>query len=90
MLPSEIATATYEITNGINENNYLNLVLYPNPTSSIVTIELGNLNATKMELLSMNGQVIFTSSDIANVITLNLSQYSDGIYFIRNSDGRKA
>jgi hypothetical protein len=83
MLPSEIATATYEITNGINENNNANIVLYPNPTSSIVTIELGNLTVTKMELLSMNGQVIFTSSAIENVITLNLSQYSDGIYFVR-------
>lgn len=83
MLPSEIATATYNLTTGINENNNLTIILYPNPTSSIVNIELPSLNNAQIELLSMDGQLISSSIVTENVITLNLSQYSDGIYFIR-------
>lgn len=83
MLPSEIATATYNLTTGINENNNLTIILYPNPTSSIVNIELPSLNNAQIELLSMDGQLILSSTVTENVITLNLSQYSDGIYFIR-------
>lgn len=66
------------------ETSFNNINIYPNPTKSIVTIDLGvNLteNAT-IELLNIVGKSIY-SETTNNKTTINLSSYSKGIYLVK-------
>jgi hypothetical protein len=74
---------------GIEENNLSKLSLYPNPTNSFVTIDLGetltNVNTT---LTNSLGQVIlFLQFESTDFINLNI-EAPTGIYFLQlESDG---
>lgn len=57
--------------------------IYPNPTTSDVTLDLSGLNARTVDLFSMNGQLLNSVIPTENVMTLSLSQYANGIYFVR-------
>ena len=83
MLNSEMTSATYTITPvGIHDMQQ-QVSIYPNPTSSDVTLDLSGLNARTVELFSMNGQLLNSVIPTENVMTLSLSQYAAGIYFVR-------
>ena len=82
MINSEVAMATYDITTGIYDVQQ-NVCIYPNPTSGDVTLDLSGLNAKTVELFSMNGQLLNTVVPTAETMTLSLSQYAAGIYFVR-------
>ena len=57
--------------------------IYPNPTSGDVTLDLSGLNARTIELFSANGQLLNTVVPTDETITLSLSNYAAGIYFVR-------
>ena len=61
------------ITNGIN--------IYPNPTTGKVFIEGENINF--IEVLNVNGQTIYTKQVNANTTNIDLSNKTNGIYFIK-------
>ena len=82
LLNSEIAEATYSIPVGIRDMQQ-NISLYPNPTNGNVTLDLSGLNAKTVELFSMNGQLLNTMVPTTETMTLSLSQYAAGIYFVR-------
>ena len=82
MINSEVAIITYEVTTGIYDVQQ-NVSIYPNPTTSDVTLDLSGLNARTVELFSMNGQLLNTVVPTTETMTLSLSQYANGIYFVR-------
>lgn len=82
LLNSEIAEATYSIPVGIRDMQQ-NISIYPNPTNGNVTLDLSGLNAKTVELFSMNGQLLNTVVPTDETMTLSLSQYAAGIYFVR-------
>ena len=77
-----MAIATYEVTTGIYDVQQ-NVSIYPNPTSGNVTLDLSGLNARTVELFSMNGQLLNSMVPTTETMTLSLSQYANGIYFVR-------
>lgn len=83
MLNSALASATYTITPvGIHDIQQ-NVSIYPNPTTSDVTLDLSGLNAKTVELFSMNGQLLNTVVPTDETMIMSLSQYAAGIYFVR-------
>lgn len=58
-----------------------NIVVYPNPTSNVVTID--NFENADIQVLSMTGQVVLNVNDVQNRTSLDLSQFAQGTYFIR-------
>ena len=82
MLNSEVAEGIYTFTVGIHEIQQI-VNIYPNPTTSDVTLDLSGLNAKTVELFSMNGQLLTTVVPTDETMTLSLSQYTNGIYFVR-------
>lgn len=83
MLNSEVASATYIInTVGIHDMQQ-QVSIYPNPTSGDVTLDLSGLNAKTVDLFSMNGQLLNTVVPTNETMTMSLSQYAAGIYFVR-------
>ena len=81
MLNSEIASVTYTPV-GIHDMQQ-QVSIYPNPTSGDVTLDLSGLNAKTVELFSMNGQLLNTVVPTNDTMTMSLSQYAAGIYFVR-------
>jgi hypothetical protein len=85
MLNSEVVTESYcvLICDGIQDAQQQTVSIYPNPTASDVTLDLSGLNAKTVELFSMNGQLLSTVVPTDETMTLSLSQYANGIYFVR-------
>lgn len=66
---------------GINENNLLDVSLYPNPTNESVTIEIPTLlNDLTYHLYDMTGKLITTGDITDNKTLMNMSNYSSGEY----------
>ena len=86
-----------EILNGIDDNcNKLidegvaidetiinNIKIYPNPANDILNIDYsGNLPAT-LEVISMQGQIIFANYVNASFVIINVKEYAPGIYLLK-------
>lgn len=87
----------YGLTTGINdiENVSRNLHCYPNPVSSILTIELNSIISSKetyqIQIYDMNGKLVksTTVKEVSDAIELDLSNLSNGNYslnLVQNSN----
>jgi hypothetical protein len=62
----------------------LGVRIYPNPTNGMVNINLGSNNSTvNYSISSIEGKVVETGKTSTNNITVDLSNESKGVYFIR-------
>ena len=69
---------------GINETANNVVSIYPNPTNGMVNINLGSNNSTvNYSISSIEGKVVETGKTSTNSITVDLSDESKGVYFIR-------
>ncbi|HRP60011.1 MAG TPA: T9SS type A sorting domain-containing protein, partial [Vicingus sp.] len=58
--------------------------IYPNPTNGMVSINLGSKNSVvDYTISSIEGKVIETGKTSSNIIAVDLSNESKGVYFIR-------
>ncbi len=96
----ECITAThsagnYVLTQGLHQNSYvitsvenlakdINISVYPNPTTDLITIDLlssaGHNNV--MTVTDINGKVLQQVEVINEVEQLSFSNYANGIYFL--------
>ncbi len=56
--------------------------LYPNPANSILTVEFARPQWYSIELASLNGHVIYSTSLDGTSIQIDLSSFPKGVYFI--------
>ena len=69
---------------GINETANHVVSIYPNPTNGMVNINLGSNNSTvNYSITSIEGKVIETGKTSTNNITVDLSNESKGVYFVK-------
>jgi hypothetical protein len=65
--------------------------IYPNPSSSIITVELNNNMSANFIVYNLQGQVInhINKQENSSIIKIDISDYINGIYFIKviNSQG---
>jgi hypothetical protein len=73
-------------TAGIEEQEALNLIAYPNPTNGLVTIS-GQTTGTII-LTNLKGQQLMTI-DLQQQATLDVSQLQSGLYFLKYSNGNQ-
>lgn len=75
---------------GVDENNALEQVsIFPNPTSSNISIDLSSLNETQVSIsvIDITGKVIFTEKNTTGgVVTLDMTRFAKGTYQIRLED----
>jgi hypothetical protein len=84
-------SACYTVTGvGVLANNFENeLLLYPNPTSGILTIEFGNNSGTiNYTVTSVEGKTIRKSQTTDQLLRLDLTNESNGIYFLIVNDNK--
>ena len=58
------------------------IMIYPNPTSDILTIETNGFGTHSIRLHSLNGKEIYSTSFTGSIHELDLSIYQKGIYFL--------
>lgn len=83
---SEVAIAKYIIEKsdvGINENEIAGVKVYPNPTTSYINIELGNVNAKRVDVIAANGQIVYTTTAVENNVQVSFDGCAKGMYFVR-------
>jgi Flp pilus assembly pilin Flp len=69
-------------TIGINElNNAVAISLYPNPTSGKITIQCNDMQ--QLELLDITGKTVYEQAVSSNMLEIDISTYSKGLYFIK-------
>jgi len=76
---------------GIDERKeIMNLALYPNPTSSNVTVT-ANENISKITITDMLGKVVFEQQEVGKTVTISTVNFSKGFYLVRvESNGATA
>jgi|GEM_PF-3471774 len=82
---SDILNVNVTDCSGIEENEIPNLQIYPNPTMGNFYLKLESLsNKTNVEILNINGQVIFTKSYSTYNISDNISlKQVKGVYLVK-------
>jgi len=73
---------------GIIENNIEKFVVYPNPTENRITVDLGNnyIKNSSIEIINLLGKSIYHNNVSQQINNIDLSNYSNGIYFIKFSN----
>jgi hypothetical protein len=90
LTPAEVATIYGGTTTGIGSStNHQNseITLYPNPTSSILNIEVKE--QTQISIINILGHVVKTET-INGASKLDVSALNSGVYFIQDSKSGKA
>lgn len=66
-----------------------NTTLYPNPANNEVIISLPSSVKIEVKILDLNGRVVYqnTAQD-SDVLTINTSDFANGIYFMQFSDAK--
>lgn len=81
----------FKTTNVITGRKEPDIKIYPNPTADVINIDLGNeeLQNASVKLLNTLGDCIFQNALTDRKVTLDMSGYNAGIYYLQiemNSD----
>lgn len=70
---------------GLDNNQLESIVLYPNPTSSALTI--ANAENASIEVYNMLGQTLYSKTSISLTEQVNVSHFTEGTYFVKLTNG---
>jgi hypothetical protein len=83
-------SACVDFTSLVTDTFKLNTInIYPNPTSSILTIEHSLNDDLIFELFSIEGKKVLQKVLTEKRSKLNMSQLSKGTYFVRMTQNKK-
>jgi len=71
---------------GMDEYHNDGLNVYPNPTNGELNLEIGHTGQLKINILNILGENIYTQelvSTIETIVTLDISNFEDGLYFVQ-------
>lgn len=66
---------------GVGENVLKNISIFPNPASGFVSVK-SEIQINKIRIYNYRGEIIFDQLQSDKSITLDLSKYQSGVYFI--------
>ena len=72
---------TFIQVDGVEENNDIEIAVYPNPTSGEFYVECENMK--NIRIVNYIGQIVYNSDVEGNQIYINLSDINKGIYIIQ-------
>lgn len=73
------------ITQGTQEYaDYQSLIIYPNPSDGIFTIELPNTERiSTVQIFDINGQIVHSFINDKKMVNIDMSTYVSGVYFVK-------
>ena len=77
-------TVTITSTVGINDINYQDLNIYPNPAKDVLNVRLNNSNGVinKIQIFNILGQVIYINDTPKTEEVININKLNKGVYYI--------
>jgi surface protein len=73
----------------INEDNFTTLKVYPNPVKNWLNINFGSSNQQVITITDVNGKIILNQKNASNLLALDVSTLSNGLYFLNiSSEGK--
>ncbi|MFW5793688.1 MAG: T9SS type A sorting domain-containing protein [Bacteroidota bacterium] len=79
---NNIVCKTFEILNTEDISISELISVYPNPFKNILNIELKDIDAEKIQIININGSVVFESNAVQENIVINLSELKQGFYIL--------
>lgn len=74
---------------GVEETHENAVLIFPNPTTELLTIQLPEgMESTQIDLLDLNGRILRTENTRGRTISLNVSELPSGSYVVRLSSGQ--
>ncbi len=91
IMPSQdlTLTANFHSTVGIDGVSNVNIKVYPNPAKEIITVEGNGGESVDIHLFSSMGQLVYSSVFKNEKMTIDVSDFSSGIYVLKISNGSK-
>jgi len=83
---SEFVVIIVEGSTGYRELSALEAQIYPNPTSGMVELKLSTF-AEGLKVMDMTGKTILTRSNLKSQESIDLTQYTNGIYIFQIQQG---
>ncbi len=80
-------TTSYAGVNQQKNNNPLSI--YPNPTTNVLNINLGDYNNAQIQVLDITGKTIFNTNTTNTTNSINVSSFNKGVYFIKITTNNK-
>ncbi len=71
-----------QLATGINEQMASEILIYPNPATDAVTVQSNNIKGFTVELKSATGTLIYKTKTEGTLQQINLSNLSNGVYFV--------
>jgi len=72
-----------ECTTSIEDDNHSIELIYPNPTSGTITIDIQNPLNADIEIYNINGNLIYSKPLHSTQQQIDLSAYPKGLYFVK-------
>jgi hypothetical protein len=70
-------------------NNNSEIHIYPNPNSGLFTIKLENLSEGTIQIMDINGSLVYSKNIKNKEFEVNIQEQPAGIYFIQVKSGKK-
>jgi hypothetical protein len=75
-------SVSYKVTTNVKEGRFSGISFYPNPTNNSITIETDISTPYFIQIISMNGQLLFKKEVEESKYQIDLSSFMKGVYFI--------
>jgi hypothetical protein len=88
----ELIGGIFKFTNNLSNEQFTStkFKVYPNPSSSVVTISSEGFDAYKLKVTDVTGKVIVTKEFTGAENTLDISSYNAGVYFFEINSNNKS
>ncbi len=77
----------FEGTNNVATTEASELVIYPNPTTSVINV--ANVEGASIRVYNIVGELVASVENASNLAQLDLSAYSNGTYFVKVVNGNE-
>jgi len=88
----ELTGGVFKFTNNLSNEQFTSakFKVYPNPSSSFVTISSEGFDAFKLKVTDVTGKLIATKEFTGAENTLDISSYNTGVYFFEINSNNKS
>lgn len=86
---TELSDCFVFATLGLETFNKDEVTIYPNPSASNITINLASNQLFKAEIKSVSGKIVLSKNSLKSSVTLDISRWSSGVYFVTVSTDKK-
>jgi hypothetical protein len=73
----------FPLSTGNSIERQKEILIYPNPATDVITIEMGNTEPATIEILDITGKVVLIRNNQAQHATIDINNLPNGIYLVR-------